>query len=252
MLDERRPGRVFGCGTRCINFGWAAGRVRRDHARRHKEPVYRLIRGYIGDAEEALDLVQDCFTSAFKGLGRYDEARPFRAWISGIAINKCRDWARPRALRSFLLAPAPAAAAAGAPDPAPGADAAAGDRQELEQLRKAITELPRSLKEPLVLHTIEGLPGRAFGSAAKPWKPASIAPGKAGRPPRFQRHAAGLVRVADFTLKRGQMLATSRLGPSSPAEIMRKPNSREMTMRRRSPRRCEPPERWKSGLAKSN
>lgn len=125
--------------------------------RRHREPIYRLIRGYIGDPEEAVDLVQDCFTSAFKGLDRYDQARPFRAWLSRIAINKCRDWARRRAVRRILLAPASSSQAAAIPDPSPGADEAAGDRQELERLWRAVANLPRSLKEPLVLRTIEGL-----------------------------------------------------------------------------------------------
>ena len=36
-------------------------------------------------------------------------------------------------------------------------DDAAGDRQELDRVRRAIAELPATLKEPLVLHTIEGL-----------------------------------------------------------------------------------------------
>src|SRR3546814_11394259 len=62
--------------------------------RRHREPIYRLIRGYIGDPEEAVDLVQECFTSAFRNLRRYDQARPFRAWLSRIAINKCREIGR--------------------------------------------------------------------------------------------------------------------------------------------------------------
>ncbi|PWG01978.1 RNA polymerase sigma factor [Sphingosinicella humi] len=125
--------------------------------RRHREPIYRLIRGYTGDPEESVDLVQDCFTSAFKALDRYDQARPFRAWLSRIAINKCRDWARRRAVRRLLLSSSSASQAADVPDPTPPADEAAGDRQELERLWQAIADLPRTLKEPLILRTIEGL-----------------------------------------------------------------------------------------------
>lgn len=125
--------------------------------RRHREPIYRLIRGYIGDPEEAVDLVQDCFTSAFKSLAQYDRARPFRAWLSRIAINKCRDWARRRAVRRILLGSTSASQAAAIPDPAPGADEVARDRQELERLWRAVANLPRQLKEALVLRTIEGL-----------------------------------------------------------------------------------------------
>lgn len=126
--------------------------------RRHRDPIFRLIRGYLGDPDEALDLVQDCFTSAFKALGRFDQDRPMRAWLSRIAINKCRDWSRRRAVqRLFGSLSSHGAMAAEAPDTTPGADKEASDREELERLWRAIAALPASLKEPLVLRTIEGL-----------------------------------------------------------------------------------------------
>ena len=125
--------------------------------RRHREPIYRLVRGYVGDPEEAVDLVQECFISAFKNLRRYDQWRPFRAWLSRIAINKCRDWARRRAVRRLLHMPATPAQTTAIEDPAPGVDEAAGDREELDRIWGAIADLPRSLKEPLILRTIEGL-----------------------------------------------------------------------------------------------
>ena len=125
--------------------------------RRHREPIYRLVRGYTGDPEEAVDLVQECFISAFRNLRRYDQSRPFRAWLSRIAINKCRDWARRRAVRRLLHMPTTTAQATAVEDPAPGVEEAAGDKEELERIWQAIAELPRSLKEPLILRTIEGL-----------------------------------------------------------------------------------------------
>lgn len=125
--------------------------------RRHREPVYRLIRGHIGDAEEAVDLVQDCFASAFRSLDRYDQARPFRAWLSRIAINKCRDWGRRRAVRRIFIPESSAPHAAAVPDPSPDAHDAVGDRQELERLWSALAALPRSLKEPLILRVLEEL-----------------------------------------------------------------------------------------------
>ena len=126
--------------------------------RRHREPIFRLIRGYTGNPEEALDLVQDCFISAFKHLDRYDQNRPFRTWLARIAINKCRDWARRGAVRRiFLLDNAPSDTVASVPDPEPRADDTAADRQELEILWSAVARLPRTLKEPLILRTIDGL-----------------------------------------------------------------------------------------------
>lgn len=126
--------------------------------RRHRSHVYRLIAGNVADADEALDLTQETFVSAHRALRRYDPARPMRAWLAAIAINKCRDWGRRRAVRRFLTFARPIDEVAEAvPAGGPAHDVAAADRQELERLRREIAELPASLREPLVLHTLEGM-----------------------------------------------------------------------------------------------
>lgn len=125
--------------------------------RRHRETIYRLARGHVGDAEAAFDLVQETFVAAFRALDHYDQSRPMRAWLSRIAINKCRDWARRRAVRRLLIPVASPEDFTEVPDPAPAIDTAAADRQELETLWKAIAALPRQLREPLILRTVEGL-----------------------------------------------------------------------------------------------
>lgn len=61
--------------------------------RRHREPIYRLIRAHFGDAEEALDVAQNRFAAAFQNLARYDSDQPLRAWLARIAINKSRGLA---------------------------------------------------------------------------------------------------------------------------------------------------------------
>lgn len=126
--------------------------------RRHDQAIYRLTHGYVGDADEALDLSQETFVAAHRALARYDTARPMRTWLSAIALNKCRDWGRKRRVRYLLSFAVPIGADAEAvADPQAAVDDAAGDRQELERVRRAIVSLPSTLKEPLVLHTIEGL-----------------------------------------------------------------------------------------------
>lgn len=124
---------------------------------RHGQAIYRLTRGCIGDADEALDLSQETFVAAHRALASYDGARPMRTWLSAIALNKCRDWSRKRRVRRFLtFAPIGADTEAVAADQV-AVDDAASDRQELDRVFRAIAELPTALKEPLVLHTIEGL-----------------------------------------------------------------------------------------------
>ena len=125
---------------------------------RHRQPVFRLARACSGDADEALDLTQETFVAAHQALSRYDGARPMRAWLSTIVINKCRDHARKRAVRRFFSFASPIGDEAEAVvDDQVATDDAAADRQELERVTRAISTLPMNLKEPLVLRAIEGL-----------------------------------------------------------------------------------------------
>ena len=124
---------------------------------RHREPVFRLVRGSIGDGDAALDVTQEAFIAAFAALKSYDGSRPFKTWVSRIAINKCRDWARRRAVRRFFSFALPIEAAAAISDEAIPADRQRADRAELARVQDAIAKLPMALREPLILRTIEGL-----------------------------------------------------------------------------------------------
>lgn len=138
---------------------------------RHREAAYRLARTATGDAEEAFDLTQEAFVAAFGALHRYDPALPFRGWIAGITLNKCRDHARRRTVRRFLGLPLPDNAANWIADEAPSPETVAAHRAELAATARAIAALPSSLKDVLILRTIEGLSqeetAQALGISAK-------------------------------------------------------------------------------------
>ena len=127
--------------------------------KRHRDPLFRLARAHTGDPEEALDLVQETFVSAHRALGRYDGERPLRTWLSAIALNKCRDWARRRRVRRFFTLAAPIDGDAGGSlaDPTPGPDTQAADRAALARTLQAIAALPGPLKEALILCALDGL-----------------------------------------------------------------------------------------------
>lgn len=131
--------------------------VFRELLARYKAPVFRLIRHHVGDADEAMDLSQEAFVAAFAAIDRYDGDRPFRIWISRIALNKCRDWARRRAVRSFFTRALPLDNAHDVAIEAPAPDIEAGDRAELARVRKAISRLPHNLREVLILRGVEEL-----------------------------------------------------------------------------------------------
>lgn len=126
--------------------------------RRYQQPVFRLARACVGEPDEALDLVQETFVAAHQALPRYDGQRAMKAWLSTIAINKCRDWARKRTVRRFFSFAVPIDRRAEAVvDDRVAVDDGAADRQELDRVTGAISTLPMNLKEALVLRTIEGL-----------------------------------------------------------------------------------------------
>ncbi len=126
--------------------------------RRYEARVYRVVRGLVGDPDEALDLVQETFVAAYLALGRYDRARPFGAWVSRIALNKCRDWARRRAVRRLLtFAVALDDSVFDIAADTVAVDDALDDRRMLARVSRAIPQLPSRLKEPLILCAIEGL-----------------------------------------------------------------------------------------------
>ena len=126
--------------------------------RRHREAVYRIALANIADPDEALDLTQETFVSAHLALRRYDGARPMRAWLAAIALNKCRDWARRRAVRRLFRFATPLDDVAGVvADQSPDPERTAAGRQAMRRLARAVAALPASLREPLVLHTIEGM-----------------------------------------------------------------------------------------------
>nr|WP_209023887.1 RNA polymerase sigma factor [Sphingopyxis italica] len=129
----------------------------REFLTRYKVPVFRLIRSNVGDEGDAMDLTQESFVAGFAALGRYDGERPFRVWISRIALNKCRDWARRRAVRSFFTRALPLESAYDVAGDSPAIDVEAADRAELRRVRKAILDLPGNLREIIVLRGIEEL-----------------------------------------------------------------------------------------------
>jgi RNA polymerase sigma-70 factor (ECF subfamily) len=131
---------------------------------RHKHWVYRFVRRYVGDADEAYDVTQDAFVAAMSNLHRYDPGRPFDAWLRRIALNKCRDRARREAVRrAFGLSRRGPEETEAVADPAVGADQTLATGAALKALDQAIAALPAALKDPLVLTVLEGLSQKEAG-----------------------------------------------------------------------------------------
>tara|TARA_R110001606_G_scaffold71247_20_gene164016 strand:+ start:7243 stop:7830 length:588 start_codon:yes stop_codon:yes gene_type:complete len=129
-----------------------------DLMRQTKAALFRIIRRYVGDEQEAWDLLQDTYAAAWLSIHRYDPARPFEAWLRTIALNKCRDWSRRRFVRRLIrggldLSSPEALAVPDGSDPADDRMEAAG---RLSRLVEELDRLPPHLRAPLLLTAIEG------------------------------------------------------------------------------------------------
>jgi len=131
---------------------------------RHKQWAYRFVRRYVGNADDAYDVLQDTFFSAWLALARYEPARPFDIWLRRIALNKCRDRARREAVRRvFAHLGGDDVDTLDLPDAAAGPESSVATGQEIEHLERSLAALPRSLKEPLLLTALEGLSHQEAG-----------------------------------------------------------------------------------------
>lgn len=123
-----------------------------------KADLHRFVRRYVGDEAEAQDVLQETYAAAWFALRRYDPARPFDAWLRAIALNKCRDWSRRRAVRRVVRGvmglDAPEAAAVG--DASPDAEVRLDDQRRAQRVQRALSDLPDALKAPLLLAALEG------------------------------------------------------------------------------------------------
>ena len=63
---------------------------------RHKDPLFRFVRRYIGNEDDAYDIVQDTFISAWLALPRYDLNKAFLDLATGHCAQQMqRFWAPP-------------------------------------------------------------------------------------------------------------------------------------------------------------
>lgn len=127
--------------------------------RRHRNEIYRFCRRYVGDADDAYDLTQQTFVSAWSALGRYDPDRAFATWLRAIALNKCRDYGRRATVRRLIFGIRPDAETSmvEVASEAPSAETQVQDTQALQRLDRALATLPDALKTPLILTALEGL-----------------------------------------------------------------------------------------------
>lgn len=128
--------------------------------RRYKEPLYRYVHRSMRGNEDAYDVVQEAFASAWRSMHRYDPCRKFSTWLYHIALNKVRDHGRKRAVRGFFYNAVPLEGT-DRPDIADGSQNIADDHERRDKLKRVgmlIDALPEKLRKAFTLQVLQDLP----------------------------------------------------------------------------------------------
>jgi RNA polymerase sigma-70 factor, ECF subfamily len=138
-----------------------AGRLVRDgdpaafHAlyARHTPMLYALARRLLGDDADAEDAVHDSWVRAVEGLHRFRGASTLRTWLTGVLLNRVREFTRMR--RHVGLDDAGELAAAEM--------VTLGHDVDPIDLERALTALPPGYREVVLLHDVEGYTHEEIG-----------------------------------------------------------------------------------------
>ena len=134
---------------------------------KYQGPALRIAFSFLGHYEDARDVSQEAFVSAYRSLGRFRATAKFSTWLYRIVVNECKDAYRRRARQPMVVA------GVGAPevdehmggglfvdvaDPGAGPGEQSVNRELSRRLSEAIGELPMKQRTAFLLHHVHGLP----------------------------------------------------------------------------------------------
>jgi RNA polymerase sigma-70 factor, ECF subfamily len=124
----------------------------------YERPIFRVAYHILGDAEDAHDVRQETFVSAFQSIGKFRGDASLQTWLLRICTNLCRKQLRSRDRHKNLLMGVHADYDGLAPASQTTDPAAALDRSEtLAAILCALRSLPEAQREIIVLREIEQL-----------------------------------------------------------------------------------------------
>jgi len=123
--------------------------------RRHTPSVHRWMARAVGE-DDADDMTQEVFLRAYRGLPRFRQQAPPRAWLAAIADNAIKNRYRSKSRFRRIFAPDPspdalADRAAGSASPEENAQA----DESRSSVRDALQKLPVEFRLPVVLRDLE-------------------------------------------------------------------------------------------------
>ena len=129
--------------------------------KRWQNAIYVFCQRKLKSSEQAEELTQDIFLSAYRGLGNFRQDAQFSTWLFRIASNRCKNKKdynfRRKTLQHEPLQGLNPENPRDIPDQQPIADQEIEKNERIALLRKGLAQLSESHREILVLFDIQGL-----------------------------------------------------------------------------------------------
>ncbi len=116
----------------------------------HKDGLFTLAKGLLGDASAAEDVVHDVFIGFVESLHKYHVNGGVRAYLATAVANRARD--RMRAIKRHALDPCGSSGPTAEPP-----ETQVIQQEDARRLKRALAELPYEQREVVLLHLQGGL-----------------------------------------------------------------------------------------------
>lgn len=133
---------------------------------RYERELYSYLRHYVGDEQMAEDVFQQTFLQVHLKCDQFEPGRKFRPWLYTVAINQAIDMQRRN--RRHRMASLDKRLQAGSDDgcgalvdlldsEATGPSKLAEEAEQSEEVRRAVDELPESIRQAVLLVYFQGM-----------------------------------------------------------------------------------------------